>query len=112
MSRTPRKTQWWMTLRKCDGHCWYCGFKPEVLTDLTVDHATPVSQGGHNADWNLLPACAYCNHLKDNQTIHQFRKVVKHLVIRKLMTLGYVGGDLSRLQIRFYGEGYDSVLGF
>jgi len=108
----PRKIQWWKTVRKCEGHCWYCGFKPEELTDLTVDHAVPVSRGGENADWNLLPACEYCNRLKDSQTISEFRKWVKARVVRNLITLGYIGDGLSRLKIVFYGEGYGSVLGW
>jgi len=112
MPRSDKKTQWWVTIRKLGGHCWYCGIKPLIETDLTVDHAVPLSRGGSNADWNLLPACVYCNRLKDARTIHEFRKLVKLRVVRNLMTLGYVGADLSALKIVFYGEGYDSVLGY
>jgi len=39
------------------GRCWYCGYEPEELPDLTVDHAVPISRDGSNEDWNLLPAC-------------------------------------------------------
>ena len=112
MPRTPKKTQWWRTVRKCEGRCWYCGYEPPELCDLTVDHAKPVSRGGPNAEWNLLPACEYCNRLKDNMTVSEFRKLVKLTVVRNLITLGYIGDGLSRLKIVFYGEGYDSVLGY
>lgn len=112
MPRSLKKTQWWVTIRKCGGHCWYCGIKPENETDLTVDHAVPKGRGGTNADWNMLPACQYCNRLKDNRTVAEFRKLVKVLVVRNMLTLGVVCGNISRLKIRFYGEGYDSVLGY
>ncbi len=112
MPRSSKTAPWWITIRKCGGRCWYCGTKPEVETDLTVDHAVPQSRGGSNADWNLLPCCVYCNRLKDSCTIHEFRKVVKQIVVRNLLALGYVGGNLSALKVRFYGEGYDSVLGY
>jgi len=112
MPRTPAKTQWWGVVRKQDGHCWYCGYKPEVLTDLTVDHAVPQCRGGKNDDWNLLPACEYCNRLKDNLTISEFRKLVKALIVRNMLSLGYVGGDLRKVKIVFYGEGNSSPFGF
>ena len=104
MPRTPRKNQWNRAARKCEGHCWYCGAKPEP-DDLTVDHAKPRSRGGRNWDANLLPACAYCNNLKDNLTVSEFRKMVKVHVCRKLIVLGYGACDLSRrVRIVFYGE--------
>jgi hypothetical protein len=79
---------------------------------MTVDHAKPRSRGGLNFADNLLPACLYCNNLKDNMTVSEFRKFVKVRVIRNLMSLGYVLGDLSAIRIVFYGEGNDSPLGY
>jgi hypothetical protein len=79
---------------------------------FTVDHAKPVSRGGSNAEWNLVPACEYCNRLKDSMNLHEFREWVKQRVVRNLISLGYIGGDLSRLKIVFWGEGYDSPLSY
>jgi len=42
------------------GSCAYCG-KPAV----TVDHITPLSRGGHEAEYNLAPACWACNQSKN-----------------------------------------------
>lgn len=108
MPRTPRKSQWNRAANKCEGRCWFCGVKPDPGM-LTVDHAKPRSRGGGNWDDNLLPACDYCNNLKSNLLISEFRKLVKVRVIRNLMTLGYGGCDLSRLvKIVFYGEGNEN----
>lgn len=47
-------------LRRDDFTCRYCGAKaPDVK--LHVDHITPKSQGGIDARWNLVTACAPCN---------------------------------------------------
>ena len=108
MPQTPRKNQWNRAAAKCSGRCWYCGAIPKP-GDLTVDHAKPRSRGGGNWDDNLLPSCVYCNNLKSNLTISEFRKLVKVKVIRNLMTMGYGGCDLSRLvKIVFYGEGNEN----
>jgi 5-methylcytosine-specific restriction endonuclease McrA len=77
-----------------------------------VDHAKPASRGGSNAEWNLVPACEYCNRLKDSMTVSEFRKMVKLRVVRDLISLGRVGDDASRLKIVFWGEGYDSPLSY
>ena len=111
MPRGPRKTQWWKTIRKCDGRCWYCGIKPDDLVLMTVDHATPQSRNGTNREDNLLPACLYCNQLKDDLTVHEFRVWVKLRVIRNMLGLGYTV-NLSSLKIVFYGEGNPSPLGY
>ena len=109
MPRSPRKNQWNRAASKCQGRCWYCGCLPE---DLTVDHAKPRSRGGQNRDDNLLPACRYCNNLKGNCSVSEFRKFVKVRVIRNLMCLGYFACDLSRVRVVFWGEGNDSPFGW
>ena len=91
---------------KCAGRCWYCGTLPEP-DRLTVDHAKPKSLGGKNYDSNLLPACERCNNLKGNLTVSEFRKYVKALACRKLMSLGQFH---AQVRIVFYGEGNDSPL--
>ncbi len=111
MSRTPRKNQWNRAAAKCGGRCWYCGEKPDP-DDLTVDHAKPRSRGGKNFDDNLLPACDYCNNLKGDQTVSEFRKWVKVRVVRNFMGLGYGFCDLSRVRIVFYGEGNPSPFAY
>jgi 5-methylcytosine-specific restriction endonuclease McrA len=108
VSRTPRKNQWNRAAAKCDGRCWYCGVKPDP-DDLTVDHATPRSRGGKNRDENLLPACEYCNNLKDCLTLSEFRKFVKVRISRNLTALGHCN---SSVRVVFWGEGNDSPFAY
>lgn len=37
--------------------CWWCG----GITNLSIDHIIPRSQGGTNDDWNLQTLCVSCN---------------------------------------------------
>lgn len=104
----PRKNQWHRAARKYNGHCYYCGCRPNP-DDITVDHAVPRSRGGKNRDDNLLPACDPCNNEKADLTISEYRKFCKVKLIRLLMTLGYFACNLSTVQIVFYGEGNTSA---
>ena len=101
MSRIPR-TLWIEAIQKYDGRCWFCGLEAK-----TIDHATPRSQGGTNRIDNLLPACVWCNGLKDSMTVSQFRKYVKALVVRRLLSMGYaaVPNLHNKVCVVFYGEG-------
>lgn len=74
---------------KSNGKCFYCGdtLRIDTYYDLDfvgsvtvcnawdVDHFYPVSRGGSNKIDNLVPACMYCNQLKHNKTIEEFRAV-------------------------------------
>lgn len=51
--------------------CVYCG----ATTDLTVDHATPMSRGGANHWSNLTTACGTCNRVKGDRTVAEFLEV-------------------------------------
>ena len=111
MPRSIRRAQRDRTTSKWGGRCWYCGASPE-FAEITIDHAKPRSRGGLSTDDNLLPACDYCNNLKGNLKISEFRKYVKALVVRNLFSLGYIVGDPGRVPVVFWGEGNDSVLGW
>lgn len=41
-----------------DGCCAYCGERPRALC---IEHVVPVSRGGENTIYNVVPACADCN---------------------------------------------------
>ena len=47
--------------------CQYCGRQP-ARKDLTVDHVTPRSRGGHTSWENVVAACQRCNGHKGNRT--------------------------------------------
>jgi hypothetical protein len=112
MPRSPRINQRLRISIKCNGRCWYCGREPESDARLTMDHARPRSRGGKNQDDNLLPACLYCNNLKESRLVSEFRKFCKVTVIRRALEFGCYGGDLSRIKIVFFGEGNPDPLGF
>jgi len=104
LSRTPR-TLWIEAIRKCDGRCWFCGREAK-----TIDHATPRAKGGRNSIDNLLPACVYCNNLKGDMNICQFRKYVKAVIVREMIGNGMIWGGLGGLIVLFYGEGNPNPL--
>lgn len=100
MSRVP-KVKWHRSMFRFDGLCWYCGKAAD-----TIDHAKPRSRKGTNKDDNLLPACFACNNLKSDSTVAEFRRLVREMVCRNLVTLGYWRPFVNReLPIVFYGEG-------
>ncbi len=99
MSRVP-KIRWHRTLFKLRGHCWFCGGLAE-----TVDHAKPRSRQGTNKDDNLLPACFYCNNLKSDLKVGEFRRVVRILICRRLFSMGIIVRDWRSFPVMFYGEG-------
>jgi 5-methylcytosine-specific restriction endonuclease McrA len=53
--------------------CQYCGVRPDVATDLTLDHIVPRSQGGRSEAENLCAACVRCNQRKGNRTPDEAR---------------------------------------
>lgn len=108
MSRTPR-TLWIEVIKKCDGCCWFCGREAK-----TIDHATPRSQGGINQIDNLLPACVWCNNTKADQSVRSYRKYLKALVVRRLMSMGYaaIPNLHDKVCVVFFGEGNTSPFDF
>lgn len=54
-----------------DFTCHYCGFSGWPH-ELTVDHKTPSSRGGSNADDNLVTACGDCNRRKSAKSYDRY----------------------------------------
>lgn len=50
-----------------NGRCVYCAGPYEAL-----DHAVPLSRGGTNHAWNIVPACMWCNRHKHAKTPAEF----------------------------------------
>jgi 5-methylcytosine-specific restriction endonuclease McrA len=57
-------------LRRDNNTCYYCG----IPSATTVDHLTPVEQGGDDNFNNLVSACKNCNYSKGNRTEEQYIK--------------------------------------
>lgn len=74
-------------IKRFDGHCGYCGDKPEKLQ---VDHIQPQCRSwvlekkgkSINDPTNLMPACAKCNNFKSNWTLERFREEISQQVTR------------------------------
>jgi 5-methylcytosine-specific restriction endonuclease McrA len=52
-------------------HCTYCGKQLTRFT-ATLDHITPVSEGGDNSAENLKTACLQCNSRKTGRPLGDF----------------------------------------
>lgn len=71
---------------KFEGHCAYCGEKPEIIC---IDHLHPVARAYHlkegediNHIDNLMPACFSCNNYKISFSLEQFRRELGEQVTR------------------------------
>ena len=71
LTRREARQQWRNAIKECwNNRCAYCGATPivdESLTDLTIDHVRPKSNGGEDRTTNCIPACQKCNQDKSSQ---------------------------------------------
>jgi len=51
------------------GCCVYCG---ERYFKLSRDHVIPITLGGHDAVYNVVPACKSCNSSKHNKPLNEW----------------------------------------
>lgn len=51
--------------------CYLCGLKFEGPEMLTKEHVIPISKGGPDAAFNVLPACKSCNSRKRDKFLWQ-----------------------------------------
>lgn len=55
--------------------CPYCGkdhYRVGLRDKIEIDHFIPVSRGGQNLPWNLLPVCKECNRRKKDKLPFEF----------------------------------------
>lgn len=77
--------------------CYFCGIpvrecaKP-APDQLTEEHLVPLSRGGVDFIWNIVPACLHCNQLKGMLTAEEFKLARPGLVQRQAQEST---GDLS-----------------
>jgi len=65
-----------------DYHCIYCGKQLTRFT-ATLDHVTPVSEGGDNSADNLKTACLQCNSRKTSRPLGDFLVAIDSNSIRQ-----------------------------
>lgn len=58
--------------------CKGCGLFSPSGENLTIDHMTPKSRGGVNAQWNLQVLCYDCNIRKADLTMPEWLRGKKH----------------------------------
>lgn len=58
-------------LRTAPRYCYSCGNTFEGDFELTCDHLWPASLGGDTVASNLLPACQFCNQVKQHSAVWQ-----------------------------------------
>ncbi len=78
--RSGSKLRWWKALRESlseaqNHRCAYCGVRfgaafrhwKAELTICTIDHFTPIAEGGRDEWENLVAACKRCNEKRKAQ---------------------------------------------
>lgn len=96
--------------KKYNGHCAYCGEKISI-SEMHLDHFTPLHKGGEETIDNYMPACRQCNYYKATFTLKKFRENLE-LIPRRLCDSMFIFrlaekyGILSaeRKPIKFYFE--------
>lgn len=61
--------------------CPYCGqdlFKTNIRQKIEIDHFIPISKGGQDVPWNLLPSCTPCNRSKRDKMPYVFLDIAKY----------------------------------
>ncbi len=69
LGKITRK-EWRELVEVFNGHCAYCGIKPEGI--LHMGHVIPIKSGGKHHIDNILPACPKCNQRKNALTFLMF----------------------------------------
>lgn len=92
--------------------CPYCSnnlFSGHIRNKIHIDHFIPISKGGQNVPWNVLPVCQKCNSKKKDKRPEDYLGEEKYLLCYKYLKLiesKYVGNlqnDIERfLQIKSY----------
>lgn len=84
--------------------CPYCGkeqYRVGIRDKIEIDHFVPVSKGGQNVPWNLVPVCKACNRKKRDRLPSDFLPPEVFEVISSY---------LSGVRRAFEAEGYQSYL--
>ncbi len=84
MSSAVKKTKIITKLLRDGKECAYCNISFKKLEDITLDHVVPRSQGGTNANNNLVLSCGKCNRKKNNMLLTQFMKAYD-ITVTKLL---------------------------
>ena len=87
-----------------DKKCPYCSkeqFRVGIRDKIEIDHFIPISKGGQNLPWNLVPTCKNCNRKKKDRLPFDFLD---------RQTFERVNTFLASVQKKFHDEGIESYL--
>ncbi len=78
------------TLRRHDFKCVYC--EADIIEkDWHLDHFIPLSKGGKNVFYNIVPSCRICNYMKGAFFAGQFYKQCVKIAERFMYKHGELG---------------------
>ena len=86
--------------------CFYCKLKID-FTLLEKEHVYPKSKGGRGIN-NKVLACNYCNRLKENLTINEFKLKIQNLLLNpnpkksKLKNILYTLNNIQEIRPNFH----------
>ena len=76
---------------RSSGPCVYCGGPA-----TTADHVRPLPRGGHEAEYNLVPACGPCNYGKGGRLLIEWDQVrVAHGAAQSFLVAAELERELS-----------------
>ena len=82
--------------------CPYCGkdqYRVGIRDKIEVDHFVPISKGGQNVPWNLVPICKSCNRKKSARLPKEF---LDHAIFQQ------INAYLLSVKNKFEAEGIES----
>ena len=91
-------------LNNFEKKCPYCGkqqYRVGIRDKIEIDHFVPISKGGQNVPWNLVPVCKECNRKKRDRLPGDFLSPEVFEVISVY---------LGNVKKAFQAEGCDSYL--
>lgn len=68
-ARELRASSWWKN-QLAQRRCHYCEGEFKV-SELTMDHLTPIIRGGKSVRGNVVPSCKNCNNKKKYFTVSE-----------------------------------------
>jgi 5-methylcytosine-specific restriction endonuclease McrA len=71
-------------LKEQHGRCFYCGIDLS-LVKIEEDHILPFSKYRNGTTKNFCLACSYCNNLKRDLELNEFKKVLNEKYPYKLI---------------------------
>jgi hypothetical protein len=91
-------------LNKFEKKCPYCGkeqYRVGIRDKIEIDHFVPISKGGQNVPWNIIPVCKECNRKKRDHLPQDFLPTEVFV---------FVSGYLASVKARLQQEGYDDYV--